>query len=63
MLESRQIVHQLGEAFQRIGHLQQVLAAVYRHMGIDPESVTLEDRTGRPQYVLEHRDPIKEIVG
>ena len=44
-------------------HLQQVLASVYRHVGIDPDSVTLEDRTGRPQYVLDHRDPIQELVG
>ena len=44
-------------------HLQQVLAAVYRHMGVDPETVTLEDRAGRPQYLLEHREPIRELVG
>lgn len=44
-------------------HLQQVLAAVYRHMGVDPDTLTLEDRTGRPQYLLDHREPITEIVG
>ena len=44
-------------------HLQQVLTAVYRHMGIDPEEVLLQDRSGRPQYLLEHREPIQELIG
>jgi hypothetical protein len=43
-------------------HVQQVLAAVYRHMGIDPDSVTIEDRSGRPQYLLDNREPIREIL-
>ncbi len=44
-------------------HLQQVLATVYRHLGVDVDSVTLEDRAGRPQYLLDHREPITEMVG
>ena len=44
-------------------HLQQVLATVYRHMGVEPDVVTLDDRTGRPQYLLDHREPIREMVG
>ncbi len=44
-------------------HCQQVLAAVYRHMGVDPDSVTLNDRAGRPQYLLDYREPIQEMVG
>jgi hypothetical protein len=44
-------------------HLQQVVAAVYRHMGVDPDTVTLEDRSGRPQYLLDHREPIEELTG
>jgi hypothetical protein len=26
-------------------------------------SATLEDRTGRPQYLPDHREPISELVG
>lgn len=44
-------------------HLQQVLATVYRHLGIEPETDMLDDRSGRPQYLLDHREPIAELVG
>lgn len=52
----------LGEHPQdRPIHMQQVLATLYRHLGIDVET-TLNDSGGRPQYLLEHRDPIRELV-
>jgi hypothetical protein len=38
-----------------------VLAMVYRHLGVDP-SQTFPDYNGRPQYVLEHRELIRELV-
>ena len=37
-----------------------VLATVYRHLGIDP-SATFNDLTGRPRYILEQRDVIREL--
>jgi hypothetical protein len=40
---------------------QNVLAMVYRHLGIDP-ALTFPDYTGRPRYVLEDRDPIVELT-
>jgi hypothetical protein len=40
---------------------QSVLAMVYRHLGIDP-SLTFPDYTGRPRYVLEEREPIRELI-
>jgi hypothetical protein len=40
---------------------QDVLAAVYRHLGIDPASTVL-DYSGRPQFLLEHYAPIKELL-
>jgi hypothetical protein len=43
-------------------HLQRVIATAYRHMGIDSDSVTLEDRTGRPQYLVDEREPIHQIL-
>ena len=32
---------------------QDVAATVYHHLGIDSRSVTFEDRTGRPTYLIE----------
>src|SRR5262245_66694574 len=40
---------------------QNVLSSVYAHLGIDP-ATTLLDHQGRPQYLLEDREPIKELT-
>ena len=42
--------------------VQNVLATVYRVLGIDLET-TLPDHTGRPQYLLDEREPIPELLG
>jgi len=36
---------------------------MYRGLGIEPDTTTIIDNTGRPQYLLEHRTPIQELVG
>jgi hypothetical protein len=41
--------------------MQKLLATLYRVLGIDP-AATLADYNGRPQYVLEHREPITELL-
>ena len=38
-----------------------VLAMVYRHLGVDP-SQTFPDYNGRPQYVLAHRELLRELI-
>jgi hypothetical protein len=40
---------------------QDVLAAIYRHLGIDP-ATTVVDYSGRPQFLLEQYTPIKELL-
>jgi hypothetical protein len=40
---------------------QDVLAAIYGHLGIDP-ATTVVDYSGRPQFLLEQHTPIKELV-
>jgi uncharacterized protein (DUF1501 family) len=40
---------------------QSVLATVYHVLGIDP-AITLPDHTGRPQYLLDDRDSISELL-
>ena len=48
---------------ERPVHMQEICGLMYIGLGIDPETTTIIDNTGRPQYLLEHRMPIKELVG
>jgi len=41
---------------------QEVHATLYRNLGIDCESTTIIDPNGRPQYLLDYRNPIGELV-
>jgi len=55
--------NRLGEMAQdRPVHLQQVFATIYKQMGIDPDHVTLMDPNGRPQYLVDQRAVISELV-
>lgn len=40
---------------------EHVLAMVYRHLGVNPEQ-TFNDLSGRPRYILERRELIKELL-
>lgn len=40
---------------------ENVLAMIYRHLGIDPAH-TLSDHSGRPRYLLEEREIVRELV-
>ena len=42
---------------------QDVAATIYHHLGIDARSVTFDDRAGRPTYLLDRGEPIRELVG
>lgn len=55
--------NRLGEyALDRPVDVQEVIATVYQNLGIDPGTTTIADPTGRPQYLIEKRIPIREIV-
>jgi hypothetical protein len=55
--------NRLGERpTERPVHLQQVFATVYHQLGIDVETAQLTDPNGRPQYLLDHRQVISELV-
>ena len=43
-------------------HIQEVFATVYHQLGIDLETTQLFDTAGRPQYLLDYRRPIAELV-
>lgn len=38
-----------------------VLASLYRHLGIDT-SATIPDHNGRPMYVLDDREPVRQLL-
>jgi hypothetical protein len=42
--------------------VQQVLSTLYQAIGIDP-SQTFPDGSGRPMYVLDDRQPVRELLG
>jgi hypothetical protein len=55
--------NRLGEVPQdRPVHYQNVFATLYHRLGIDTMSTTIDDPSGRPQYLLEIREPIDELI-
>jgi hypothetical protein len=53
----------LGEhATERPVHFQEVFATLYHRLGIDVNTTTLTDLAGRPQYLVDHRQPMREVV-
>lgn len=51
-----------GEIVERPVHFSEVIAMLYRHLGIDPTALKLSDLTGRPQYLLDNTTPMPELV-
>ena len=51
-----------GHAKDRPVHVQEVFATLYRNLGIDVRTAQLFDTAGRPQYLVEKRDAISELV-
>lgn len=42
---------------------EDVAATVYHHLGIDGAATSFPDRAGRPMLLVEHGEPIRELVG
>jgi hypothetical protein len=54
--------NRLGEfATERPVRFQEVFATLYHALGIDLECTILTDLSGRPQYLLDHRDWVREL--
>jgi hypothetical protein len=51
-----------GEATDRPVHLRDVFATMYHNLGIDAKRTTMIDPAGRPQYLVDGHDPIRELV-
>ena len=43
-------------------HMQEVFATLYNNLGINVATATIPDHNGRPQYLLERQQPIRELV-
>lgn len=43
-------------------HIHQIHSTLYRNLGIDVETTQFIDPSGRPQYLLDNREPVKELV-
>ncbi len=41
---------------------QEVFATLYHNLGIDVNTVTVPDLQGRPQYLVDHVQPIRELI-
>ncbi len=55
--------NRLGEVPQdRPVHYQDVFATLYHQLGIDVKTATIPDHTGRPHYLLDRLDPIRELL-
>lgn len=51
-----------ARAIDRPVNYQDVLATLYRNVGIDARNTTVIDPSGRPQYLLDHGEPLREVV-
>jgi len=51
-----------GHAQDRPVHVQEVFSTLYRNLGIDVMGTTLPDTNGRPQYLVDKRQVISELV-
>jgi hypothetical protein len=43
-------------------HFQEVFSTLYRQLGIDVENTTIPDHAGRPQYLVERRQLVHELI-
>lgn len=50
-----------GSPVSRPVHYKDIFATLYRNMGIDARNVTIEDPQGRPQYLLDEGEPLREV--
>jgi hypothetical protein len=51
-----------GEAIDRPVHLREIFATLYHNMGINAKATSIIDPAGRPQYLVDGYDPVRELV-
>jgi hypothetical protein len=43
-------------------HFGEVLATLYRNLGLDANAVTVRDLAGRPRYLVDDHPPLPELI-
>ncbi len=51
-----------AEIADRPVHFGEVLATLYRHLGINANTTTLPDLAGRPRYLVDDHQPLPELI-
>jgi hypothetical protein len=51
-----------GEASERPVHFQEVFATLYHNMGIDVNNATVTDLSGRPHFLVDGHQPMRELI-
>ncbi len=51
-----------GEANERPVHFGEIFATLYDRVGINANQVTLPDLSGRPQFLVDGWEPLKEVI-
>jgi hypothetical protein len=51
-----------GEAVERPVHFQEIFATLYSNLGLDVNKATVTDLAGRPHYISDGYQPIKELI-
>jgi hypothetical protein len=51
-----------GEAMERPVHFQEIFATLYHNLGINAATTTVNDPTGRPHYLVDGAEPIRELI-
>lgn len=55
--------NRLGErSIEEPVQFQRVFATLYHQLGIRPERLCMNDRDGRPHYLLNHHEPIRQLL-
>jgi hypothetical protein len=51
-----------SEAKDRPVRFEEVFATLYHRLGIDTEAATVNDLSGRPQYLTDHYPAMRELI-
>ena len=51
-----------AEPADRPVHMGEVHATLFQHMGLDPNTTTISDLTGRPQYLVDGWKPLPDLI-
>ncbi len=51
-----------SEATDRPVSYQDIIATLYHNLGLDARGITVEDTSGRPQYLVDAGAPIRELI-